>query len=543
MTHEMGWVDRQRTSAKKKRLTTVAGVLVLVLVLPSVVGQDVSGIAMPTLRVESQLVVLDLVVTDRAGNIVTNLTRDGFVVYEDGVEQTIKTFETPQEKPVLPTVPPKDRNGHDDWGESPRTILVIDALNTPFAEIAYCRDQVERYLRAQPPLLAQPTIALWLNDRGFHPISSFTRNREALILAIDHHSASIPDNLTRGDLLKMFNESLAALQQIALFGRGQKGSKQIVWVGRSFPTIDGSGLSSSLLDAFHRAVRSTINELLESRTTVYVIDPTVQTGPPDQAGTDAGDVSLKPAIAEMPDAINAIAQKESDPFELSFDFKRLVTQSGGEYFQNRNDLNHEIGESIAKATTFYSLSYVPSKPIETVDYRKIDVRTRDAKYVVHTRQGYYPSLPLQKPVSSRELRFDLFEAMVTGMEYASVGVRIDGCKVRQDRSETICDVLVDNETLSPVAEAEDFARGEVTTVIAALDSRYVPLANRVSQLLLILPHADMETKNFGTTRLQLHLAIPPGTKSIRIVVRDVSGRIGTADVNPQQIQALITRKR
>lgn len=494
----------------------------------------------PLVRVESRLVVLDVVVTDKAGNIVTGLGRDDFSVYEDGVEQTVNSFEAPQEKPALPLAAARDRYGRDDWGSAPRTILVIDAMNTPFAETAYCRDQVDRYLRAQPPLLAQPTIVLWLNDRGFHPITQYTRDRDQLIGAIAHHKTSIPDNYARGDLLKMFNESLAALQQIALSSQGQRGSKQIVWVGRSFPTIDGSLMSDHQIEAFHRALRSTINNLLESRTTVYVIDPTVQTGPVDQSAQVVTDPSQIETNAAAQQADNS--PRANDPFAVSFDFKRLAAQTGGEYYVNRNDLHQEIGSSIAKATTFYSLSYIPSHPFADGDYRKIEVRSRNPQYVLHARQGYYPVSPLENPATAREMRFDLFEAMVTGMEYSGVALRIDRCALQQDRSEALCDVLVENGTLSPLSEANGFMRAEITTVIAALDAHSIPLANHVSRSGLKIPNPGADAKDLGLTRVQLHLAVPQHTQSIRIVVRDASGRIGTANVDPQKVAALIARK-
>src|SRR3712207_3910653 len=44
-------------------------------------------------RVEANLVRLNVGVADRQGRAVTNLTRGDFVVYEDGVRQTITSFE------------------------------------------------------------------------------------------------------------------------------------------------------------------------------------------------------------------------------------------------------------------------------------------------------------------------------------------------------------------------------------------------------------------------------------------------------------------
>src|SRR5215470_16186628 len=46
-----------------------------------------------TLRVYQDLVIVDVVVTDKKGNPVKNLTRDNFTVYEDNVPQKISTFD------------------------------------------------------------------------------------------------------------------------------------------------------------------------------------------------------------------------------------------------------------------------------------------------------------------------------------------------------------------------------------------------------------------------------------------------------------------
>jgi hypothetical protein len=105
-------------------------------------------------------------------------------------------------------------------------MLVIDATNTPFEETAYSREEVDRYLKAQPALLKQPTIILRLNDAGFFP--AFSRDRDALISAIDSHKAPLAGKLNRGAVVEQLSASLSALQQMALFSRGNQGSKQVI---------------------------------------------------------------------------------------------------------------------------------------------------------------------------------------------------------------------------------------------------------------------------------------------------------------------------
>src|SRR5262245_63936390 len=71
----------------------VAGVLVLLVVDPwsRAAGQQPVS-PQPTFRGAVNLVLVDVVVRDRRGAIVTNLTADDFELLEDGVRQQVQTF-------------------------------------------------------------------------------------------------------------------------------------------------------------------------------------------------------------------------------------------------------------------------------------------------------------------------------------------------------------------------------------------------------------------------------------------------------------------
>lgn len=494
-----------------------------------------SGSASSTFQIESQLVLLDVVVTDENGKVVTNLRRDDFTVYENGIAQTIRNFDPPGEERAkvlaLPATAPKDRNGHDNWGDAPLAILVIDALNTPFEEVAYVRNQVDRFLQAQPALLNEPTIALWLDDSGFHPvIPGFTRDRSALLAAIDRHKGSLPGKLMRGAVVEQLSESLSALQQMALFSRGNKGSKQIIWVGRSFPGVDGTSLNSTQQRFMNEAISSTIDLLMASRATVYVIDPT------SAQAQQMGYFSNIP----NPGAITPFSP--TDPFANSFSFKSFVEETGGEYFYGYNDLNNEIASSVERGTNFYSLSYVPDQPIQDNTYRKIDIRLTNPKLSVQAREGYYPVPTGGTPVNTQTLRFDLREALTTGMGYTGVGLRLAGCQLDGNRIITTCDLFVDNNTISFGTASEGaLLRAGVLAAMAALDQHSILISNHVYNLglgLRISP-AMMNQQDLGSTKIQVRLAIPPNTKFVRIAVRDASGRIGTADLDPATIPGLV----
>ncbi len=480
-----------------------------------------------TLKVQSQLVVLDGVVTDKAGNLVSNLNRDDFEVLENGIPQEIRNFDAPHRVDTIPVDAPKDKFGREDWGGAPLTMIVIDEMDTPFEETAYSRQEVDRYLKSQPSLLKQPTILLWLNDAGIHPVTDFSRDRDALIAAIDSHKASRPDKFNRGAVVEQLSASLSAIQQLALFSRGSKGHKQILWIGRSFPGIDGTNMDKKQLDLMSKAISSTMDLLMESRTTIYVIDPTVNAAPPAPFINDVGG----------PNTLTPFSP--TDPFAVGFNFKSFVEQTGGKYFYGRNDLNNEIEEGIARNTIFYTMSYVPGNLIQDGKYRKIDIHMKNPNLIVQSKQGYYPAQPDQTTVAAKNLQFDLHEALVSGMTYNGVGVRLQRCELGS-QGITTCEVAVDNNSLTDEAGPDNSEQASIVAVLAALDKNSVLIANSVNKFVLKLPNQPAVT---SYTSLPLHLAIPANARTVRVAVRDISGRIGTADLDPSQIKSLVAQRK
>jgi VWFA-related protein len=490
----------------------------------SVPAQDVP---ITTLTIQSQLVVLDVVITDKAGHLVTNLTQDDFTVSENGAPQNIRNFDAPHQVDTIPVAAPKDKFGREEWGDAPLTMIVIDEMNTPFEETAYSREEVDRYLKSQPSLLKQPTIILWLNDSGIHPVTSFSRDRDALIKAIDSHKASLADKFNRGAVIEQLSASLSAIQQLALFSRGSKGDKQILWVGRSFPGIDGTVLDKKQLDLMQKAISSTMDLLMRSRTTIYVIDPTVNAAPPAQFINAVGG----------PDTLTPFSP--TDPFATGFNFMSFVEQTGGKYFYGRNDLNNEIEDSIARNTSFYTLTYIPTDPVQDGKYRKIDIRMKDPKLIVQSKQGYYPAQLDQTVIAAKDLQFDLHEAIVSGMTYNGVGVRFNRCQLGAQGIAS-CEVAVDNNSLTEEPGPADSERASIVGVLSALDKNSVLITNTVYKFALKLPDQPVET---SYTNLPMHLTVPPNAKTIRVAVRDISGRIGTTDLDPSQVKQLIAQHR
>lgn len=490
--------------------------------------------ATPQIRVTSQLVILDTIVTDRKGNVVTNLTKDDFTVYENGVPQTIRNFTAPGNVQPIPGAPVKDRNGNDNWGAAPLTMIVVDEMDTPFSELAYARDCVRHYLQAQPDQLPEPTLLLWLNDDGFHALTPFTRDRQAILRALAHQPPSLASKLARGAQAEQIAASFAALQQAALFSRGQPGKKQIIWVGRSFPSVDPIGLDDYQRAILTKGVRSTVDLLLASRVSLYVIDPTI-------TGSARDDDQQQEVDTLTPTPATTV----TDPFAGSFNINLFVAETGGKYFRGYNDLDRQINQSVQRGTAYYTLTYVPTKPIVDGAYRQIDIRLRNPNLIAQTKKGYYPEGPqsqepetkLSAKLDTSELRFDLYEASIIGMPYTGIGLHIQSCARDTDMVHTTCTISVDTGSLTFTSSGGK----ELTTILAvvsSLNSKGKLINDTIQRLTIAIPEDQAEQIRSGFSTLHLHTIIPPDATAARIILRDSSGRIGTSDVASSAIPNL-----
>ena len=86
-----------------------------------------------TFQSTTRLVVLDVVVTDKQGKPVRNLSKDDFTIFEDDKPQTVDSFEAPDQHAPVPIVADEQNAssspeiGPPKIGAQPLTILVFDA--------------------------------------------------------------------------------------------------------------------------------------------------------------------------------------------------------------------------------------------------------------------------------------------------------------------------------------------------------------------------------------------------------------------------------
>ncbi len=490
---------------------------------------------MTTFTVTKRLVTLDVVVTDKKGNVVNDLNRDEFEVLEDNTPEKIESFEPPSvhrmpagagtETGAGTALVVKSSADLPNAGDAPVTILVLDELNTQFEDSAYARSAIRRYLSTQPEVLTQPTILLVVNGEKFGVIHDYTQDRNALLLAVKNHFPSLPIAKMRGRStgLESVAVSLSALMQIAQASGGTHGRKNVIWVGSGFPSLTVPEFPDPKVDAINEAIKKTTQKLLQSRVTLYIIDPTPMS---------TGVVDFSDADIVTPDMLESATEENgSDMFPGDIQFATFAPSTGGSIFSLRNDVDRELATSINNGASYYTLSYSPTnKSEDAAEYRKIRVAVKRPGLIATTRTGYYPETSIDaggviKPPTMHELAFDLTSAGLSSMLYNTL-------KVSAERSKDENYVLhVDSHGLFWRHAANGKYVAEVTLMQVCFSAKNKVIYHKPFELYSAsLSDPSHEPGNQQAT-FRVAATVPPGTAHMRFVIRDAAtGKIGTTDI-------------
>jgi VWFA-related protein len=311
------------------------------------------------------------------------------------------------------------------FGQLPVTILVLDELNTHFEDSSFAVRSVKQYLDSRPAILAQPTSLMIVSDNKFRVLQNFTRDRAALLKALNDQSVHYAWKL-EGDksvgygAVERLDQSLSALEQIAQASARIPGRKNLVWVGQGFPTLDPTELDSKDQSLVSDTIQHVTDVLLNTRVTLYAVDPT---------SSAAGMTEITdPTQFEFAQLAGDALTSNADPFSSNMDFDRLGPVTGGRVLRGMNDIDKQIAISVDLGTKFYTIGYSPSNASSKArQYRNIRVVCLRPGLTATTRNGYYTTPPASQ--NSREvLIYDLNTAALSSIPLTAQKVTVEPAK-------------------------------------------------------------------------------------------------------------------
>jgi len=290
-----------------------------------------SGSSMITLKSRTQVVALDVVVTDpKSGHTVKGLPREDFQVREDGKPQTVTYFDEVEHHPSPPTRPqPKEVAANIFTNNSPSpesesvTLILYDLLNTPADEQQRAKLELLKFLQNKPK---DSRFALCALSDTLQMVQGFTPDEGVLVRAVKGQKGSLrytsmrsqdmqdqqtvswlmqgaanlaskgsrfgpmaqnmqdmagrleqEESLRRGrDLDMRAWLTMDAFAQLARYLAAIPGRKSLIWLSGSFPLGIFPGVdlrnSDSTTGSYTEQVKQAVNLLAESHIAVYPVD-------------------------------------------------------------------------------------------------------------------------------------------------------------------------------------------------------------------------------------------------------------------------------
>lgn len=470
-----------------------------------------------TITRNARLVILDMVVTDKKGNVVTDLKKDDFHVTEMNEPQTVLNF-TPAGTHAAPPTATINSTAELDAiaPQAPVDIILLDEFNTRFEDMAFARYSLKKFLNRQPGKLDTPTMLIAVSLQKFTVLHDYTQNKKDLVSALDHHFAAFPWQAHQGGwLAERYGTAFNTLRRVALAVIGHPGHKNMIWIGRGFPNLNMANYPIDTENRVNNAVQDCVNTLRDARITLYTIDPAGLQIDPSRYGADAA---------------------FTDPFGGNYQFAKLATATGGGALYGRNDVDAQIGTAIRDGASFYTLTYRPSSDSEDKQkFRRIKVTVSRPGLTVTTREGYYLQYGPDRvdPVKpSRRLVADLLSAESSTMVY-------DGLPVSINRSPATPDTFtihVDAQGLawSDATEKEPQRHTDLILMATQFDKKGNEIKRDAKSLRINAEAPNTPPLGRLERAVDINYLMNPEAKAtrIRFVLRaTASGRIGTVDVD------------
>jgi VWFA-related protein len=310
---------------------------------------------------------LDVVVTGRDGKPVAGLEQGDFKVLLDKKPQPILSFTAvgPQAQDAVPV----------------HVILLVDAVNTRYSNIAYERDQMDHFLRRDGGKLARPTSIAVITDTGTEIMPGSTQDGNKLAAFLDKSAIGIREFPRSGgfyDWTEQFQISATALERIAAYEQTLPGRKILIWISPGWPLLSGPEvqLTSGQEQSLFRELVALSTSLRKAQITLSSVDP---------LGT-ADSVSYRTFFYQQ------FEKGVTSPNKMQIGnlaLQVLALQSGGRVLNSSNDVAGEIAAAASDADAFYVLA-IQSPPAEKPDtYRSISVYVDKPGLKARTRTGYY----------------------------------------------------------------------------------------------------------------------------------------------------------
>jgi VWFA-related protein len=357
---------RRRVAKSMKQLFRILPVVVLM--ATAAFAQDNTTTTFGE-KITVNTVLIDAVVTDRGGHQMLGLTKDDFVVKENGVAQTIDSVDYFTNRRLLTDQETNANFKAERVRESRHYILFFDKTvgSDFFDRITLARRAAQQFVneRLQPGDL----VAVAGHDVRLKVYSDFTNDKKKLTKALEDASA---------------------------FGLGLPASKTASEGPSILSNVEANKMMSRT-GTTYEALTVLANALrpIHARKNLIIFSP----GIIEPAENVRGGVILNTSrfYDPMVEALNA-ANVTVYPVQLTEDagttpalhqtLERVASDTNGEYFRYATNFTAPLRKIEATTSGYYLISYRTEKPRGARGFQHVNVTLKNPEFRVQAREGY-----------------------------------------------------------------------------------------------------------------------------------------------------------
>jgi len=515
-------------------------------------------------RITTNLVQVDAVITDKNGKPVTDLRPDELQILEDGRPQKITNLSyialdsgensraTVPTKPIDKTAPPpppvklRPEQVH-------RTIaLVVDDLGLSFESTYFVRQALKKFLDQQ--IQPNDLVAIIRTSGGIGALQQFTSDKQQLYAAVERvkwnpsgrggvgvfapiqaGQGSNPDIDAANEDLNQFREDVFAVGTLGAVNYVVKGLRELP--GRKSIVLISDGFRIFNHDDPSRGYRTLqkLQQLIDQASRASVVIYTINATGLQTLGLTAADDTSEMNADQVE---QELSNRRNAAFDSQEGLDYLARQTGGISIHNTNDLGGGIRRVIEDQKGYYLIGYRPDE--STFDrvsgrrkFHKLGLKVnRAGKFSVRMRNGFYGVSDEETAPPKRTPQLQMISALVSPFGSAGVHLRLTSLFANDEKAGSIMRSFlhVNARDLTFTNEADGWHKAvfDIMAVTFGDNGNVVDEIGRMHTIQLKGKTYDRVLKDGFTYNITVPIK-KPGAYQLRTALRDeVSERVGSA---------------
>ncbi len=504
-------------------------------------------------KVNTNLVLVNVVVRDKQGNFVRGMTQSDFQLFEDGKQQNIADFgledtdaialesqNTPGVTgvaggPPSPPPPPPDPQSTEEMRNRRIIIMFFDFTTMDPEQIDRSVTTAKNFVQKQ--MAPADLVALVSLASSMHLDLDLTANRDRILNVLDAYISGQGQGFDAGDTgsaegnpetggaftpddtdYNVFNtdRKLEALESLMQTLGGIQQKKSIIYFSNG---ISRSGIENQA------ALRDATAMATKTNCSIYPVDIRGLLAMPP--GGEAQNASIHGVSAYNGAAtINQFESNASSQETLS----TLAADTGGKAFLDSNDFGLVFQRVQKDTSAYYILGFYSTNTAQDGKYRRLLVKVKRPDVKIEFRQGYYaPRDFLHFRQEDRDKQ--MADELASDLPETDVSFYIGAAFFRQDAVRYYIPVsLVIPGSQIPFTQDQDKEKASVDVIGLVRDSSGAPFGSVRDTVKLNLDASQQVRRK--NVQYNTGFILPHGTYHMKFVVREnQSGRLGTFETD------------